>query len=164
VIKLPAALSPVIVGIGFVLAFGGPPFFLGGTFLIILLCYIVLFIPQATTATDAAVAQIDRQLREAAQVAGARAGRIFLRINLPLLLPGLIGSWGLLFVWMVGELNASVMLAGTQMPVVGFQILQAFQHGGFAQLASLSVALTFVNIVALTLAGLAGKLGSLRAN
>ncbi len=164
VIKLPAALSPVIIGIGFLLAFSGPPFSLGGTSLILLLCYIVLFIPQATTATDAAVAQIDRQLREAAQVAGARPSRVFLKINLPLLLPGLIASWGLLFVWMVGELNASVMLAGAHNPVVGFQILQAFQHGGFAQLASLSVALTFVNVAALTLAGIAGKLGGLRTH
>ena len=74
-----------------------------------------------------------------------------------MLFRSLVAGWGLLFVWMVGELNASVMLAGTRTSVVGFQILQVFQNGGFGTLASLSLALTVVDIVVLALVGLASR-------
>lgn len=149
VIKLPSALSAIVIGLGFVLAFAGPPFSLGNTFAILLLCYVVLFLPQATISADAAAAQIDRQLTEASWVAGAGGGRTFLRISLPLMVPGLIAGWGLLFVWMTGELNASIMLSGTRVPVIGFQILQIFQTGGFPVLASLALILVAINIVVL---------------
>ncbi|MCU1413582.1 MAG: hypothetical protein JWN80_922 [Microbacteriaceae bacterium] len=152
VIKLPAALSAIVIGLGFVLAFAGPPFNLGNTLVILLLCYLVLFLPQATIAADAAAAQVDRQLSEASWVSGAGNARTFARINIPLMIPGLVAGWGLLFVWMTGELNASVMLAGTQTPVVGYYILQTFQFGGFATLASLALGLTVLNIVVLSIA------------
>lgn len=149
VIKLPSALSAIVIGLGFVLALSGPPFSLGNTFAILLICYVVLFLPQATISADAAAAQIDRQLTEASWVAGAGGGRTFLRISLPLMIPGLIAGWGLLFVWMTGELNASIMLSGTRVPVIGFQILQIFQTGGFPVLASLALILAAINIVVL---------------
>lgn len=154
IIKLPSALSAIVLGLGFVLAFAGQPFQLGNTFAILLLCYIILFLPQATVSADAAAAQVDRQLSEASAVAGANRGRTFLRVDLPLMVPGLVAGWGLLFVWMTGELNASIMLAGTRVPVVGFQILQIFQNGGFAALASLALILTVVNIAVLSAAHL----------
>lgn len=154
IIKLPSALSAIVIGLGFVLAFAGPPFNMGNTFGILLLCYLVLFLPQATISADAAAAQIDRQLSEASRVAGAGGGRTFLAVSVPLMLPGLIGAWGLLFVWMTGELNASIMLSGTKVPVLGFQILQIFQTGGFPVLASLSLLLTLINIAVLSVAHL----------
>ncbi len=152
IIKLPSALSAIVIGLGFVLAFAGPPFNLGNTFWILLLCYLVLFLPQATVSADAAAAQVDRQLSEASWVAGAGGGRTFVQISLPLMIPGLIAGWGLLFVWMTGELNASIMLSGTRVPVVGFQILQIFQTGGFPVLASLALVITLINVVVLSAA------------
>lgn len=149
-IKLPSALSAIVVGLGFVLAFSGPPFMLGNTFAILLLCYLVLFLPQATISADAAAAQVDKQLAEASWVAGGGGARTFLLISLPLMVPGLIAGWSLLFVWMTGELNASIMLSGTRVPVIGFQILQIFQTGGFPVLASLALMLTIINIVVLS--------------
>jgi iron(III) transport system permease protein len=151
-IKLPSALSAIVIGLGFVLAFAGPPFQLGNTFAILLLCYLVLFLPQATISADAAAAQIDRQLSEASWVAGAGGWTTFIRVNLPLMVPGLIAGWGLLFVWMTGELNASIMLSGTRVPVVGYQILQVFQTGGYPTLASLALILTAINVVVLSAA------------
>ncbi|WP_210490288.1 ABC transporter permease [Microvirga antarctica] len=152
IIKLPSALSAIVIGLGFVLAFAGPPFQLGNTYAILLLCYVVLFLPQATISADAAAAQVDKQLSEASWVSGARGGMTFLRISLPLMVPGLIAGWGLLFVWMTGELNASIMVSGTRVPVIGFQILQIFQTGGFAVLASLALILTAINVVVLSAA------------
>lgn len=156
-VKAPAPIPSIIVAVGFVLALSGPPFNLNGTFLILLLAYLVLYMPQASIAADAAAAQVGIGLTEAAHVSGAGGGRTFLRINLPLMLPGLVAGWALLFVWMLGELNASAILAGSNNRVVGFQLLDTFVHGSYARLASLAIVLTAVNMIAVLLVMIVGK-------
>jgi iron(III) transport system permease protein len=147
VIKLPAAISSMVVAVGFILAFSGPPFNLNGTLLILLLAYVVIYLPQASVAADAASSQIGRELHEASRVSGAGTGRTFRRVSLPLMMPGLAAGWALLFVRMVGDLTASAMLAGNANPVVGFRILDIFQNGSYALLAALATVLTGINLL-----------------
>jgi iron(III) transport system permease protein len=145
VIKLPAAISAMVLAVGFILAFSGPPFNLNGTFLILLLAYVVIYLPQASVAADAASSQIGRELDEASHVSGAGTRRTLWRVSLPLMLPGLAAGWALLFVRMVGDLTASAMLAGNANPVVGFRILDIFQNGSYALLAALATVLTAIS-------------------
>jgi iron(III) transport system permease protein len=146
-IKFPAMLSHLVIAVGFVLAFGGLPFNLGGTALIMVLAYLALYIPQASVTSDAAVAQIGKELPEASRVAGASEGRTIARIYLPLMAPALVVGWSMLFVRMIGDLTASSILAGTRNNVVGFRILEIYQNGSYAALASLSTALTVLSAV-----------------
>ena len=53
-VKLPAAISSIVIAVGFLLAFSGPPFNLNGSLLILLLAYLVLYMPQGSVAADAA--------------------------------------------------------------------------------------------------------------
>lgn len=143
-IKVPASISTIILAVGFILAFSGPPFNLNGTYLILLLAYIAHYMPQGSVAADAAAAQVGRELVEASQIAGAASGRTFLRINLPLMMGGLVAGWALLFVRIIGDLTASAILAGTTNPVVGFRILEVFDGASYAALAALSTTLTAI--------------------
>lgn len=145
VTKLPGAVSHLVIGIAFVVAFSGPPFNLYGTTAILLLAYIVLYIPQATLSANAAMHQVSRQLTEAALMAGASQGITFLRITLPLMLHSLVAGWTLLFVLMSGDITASAMLAGNRNPVVGFVILDLWGGGSFPQLAALGVVMTVLS-------------------
>ncbi|GAA4431117.1 iron ABC transporter permease [Georgenia halophila] len=146
-VKLPSTLANVVIAVGFVLAFAGPPIDLGGTILILFLAYLALYLPNGIVATDSAVAQIGRELPEASALSGAGELRTFLRIYLPLMLPGMIVGWALLFVRMVGDLTASAILAGTTNPVVGRQILETYQNGSFSLLAALATVLTVISTV-----------------
>lgn len=143
-IKMPASISNIVLAVGFLLAFAPPPFNLRGTFLILLLGYIALYLPQGSVAADTAAGQVDDQLSEASLVSGARKGRTFWRIQLPLMVPGLIAGWALLFARMTGDLTASAILSGTRNPVVGFRILDVYQNGSYAEVASLSTVLVVV--------------------
>jgi iron(III) transport system permease protein len=153
-IKLPASISTIVLAVGFVLAFNGPPFNLNGTFAILLFAYLALYLPQGAVAADAAAAQVGRELTEASGISGARSTRTLLRVSLPLMMGGLAAGWALLFVRIIGDLTASAILAGTNNPVVGFRILEVYQGGSFATLAALSTVLTVVSaaIVVLLLA------------
>jgi iron(III) transport system permease protein len=143
-IKLPASISNIVLAVGVLLAFAGPPFNLRGSLLILLVGYLVLYLPQGSVAADTAAGQVAPELAEASQVAGASAGRTFGRIQLPLMIPGLVAGWALLFVRMTGDLTASALLAGTRNPVVGARILDVYQNGSYAEVAALSTVLVAV--------------------
>ncbi len=146
-IKFPAMLSHLIIAVGVVLAFAGPPFNLGGTAIIMIGAYIALYLPQASITTDTAVAQIGKELPEASRVAGAGEAKTISRIFFPLMAPALIIGWSMLFVRMVGDLTASSILAGTRNNVIGFRILEIYQNGSYAELAAISTFLTLVSAV-----------------
>ena len=142
--KLPAAISNVVIAVGFLLVFSQPPFSLAGTILILLLCYVVVYMPQASIAAGTAVTQIGADLFEASAVAGAGEGRTARRVALPLMLPGLAAGWSLVFVLMAGDLAASALLAGIRNPTVGFVILDIWEAGSFGVLAALSFAMVAI--------------------
>lgn len=144
IIKLPAAVSTIVIAVGFILAFAGPPFNLHGTFLILLLAYLALYMPQGSVAADAAAGQVGDELTEASAVSGATGLRTFRKVSLPIMLPGLVAGWALLFVRMAGDLSASAILSGLSNTVVGFRILEIFRGGSYPLLAALSVVLTVI--------------------
>lgn len=146
-VKFPPTLSHIVIAVGFVLAFSGAPFYLGGTLWILLLAYVSLHMPQATAATDAAAGQIGRELTDASMMSGAGPARTFRRVVLPLMTPGLLAGWALLFVTIAGDISASAILAGTGNEVVGFRILEVFANGDYAMLGSLSILLTLVSVL-----------------
>lgn len=141
-IKFPPTLSHLVIAVGFVLAFSGAPFQLGGTLWILMLAYVSLHMPQATTASDAAAGQVGPELTDASRVSGAGQARTFRRITLPLMAPGLLAGWALLFVTIAGDISASAILAGTGNEVVGFRILEVFANGDYAMLGAISILLT----------------------
>ena len=144
VVKLPAAVSGLILSVGFILAFAGPPFRLSGTLLLLLLAFIATHMPNGSIAADAAAAQVGNDLLEASHVSGGSYFRTFRRISLPIMLPGLVAGWSLLFVRYAGDIQAAALLAGTGNPVVGYRILEIYEHGSFALMAALAMALTLV--------------------
>jgi iron(III) transport system permease protein len=150
-VKFPATISTIVIAVGFTLAFTGPPFNLQGTLWILLLAYLAIYMPQGSVAADAAASQVGDELTDASAICGAGGTRTFLRVSLPIMLPGLVAGWALLFVRMTGDLTASAILAGTGNNVVGFRILEVFEGGSFALLASLALALTVVTSTVLVI-------------
>jgi iron(III) transport system permease protein len=146
-LKLPVIVSHVVLAIGFVLAFAGPPFRLGGTWLILLLAYVAFFMPQGTVTTDALAAQVGRDLSDASKTSGARDVRTFRKIFFPLMLPGIASGWALLFVFILGDLEVSSLLAGPNNPTIGKQTLVYYTEGSYAEVASLALMLSVVTSI-----------------
>jgi iron(III) transport system permease protein len=149
----------VVIAVGFILAYGGPPFLLGGTLTILFIAYLVLAMPEATLTSEAAVGQVGNELSEASHVSGASQARTFVSVYIPLMLPGLAAGWALVFVRVIGDLEASVMLATTGNPVIGYEIYGIFNGGGgFDTLAALAVLVTVISTAVLVLVlGLSGR-------
>ncbi len=155
--KVPSAIPHIVFAVGVLVAFGFAPFFLNGTWLIIFICYLAVYIPQASIAAESAVQQVGNQLVEASRIFGARPGRTFWTVQLPLILPGLAAGWALIFTLVVGELNAAAILAGPRNPVIGYLILALFDNGTYSQLAALGSIIGLVSGVTVSIALILGR-------
>jgi iron(III) transport system permease protein len=148
IVKAPATISALVISIGFLVTFSGPPFMLGGTLLLLLLAYVVIYMPSASIAVDAAVLQVGNDLIEASQISGAVDGRTVRKIILPLVVVGLTAGWSMVFVHIMGDLSASALLAAVGSPVVGYALLDVWESGSFTLLAAyatlICVAITVV--------------------
>ena len=147
VTALPATLPHTVVAVSIVLAFTGGIFKLHGTLTILLLANVLLVVPQAVRSARSALAQVGSDMIEAAQMAGASPFTVFRRVVGPLMLPGLMAGWVMLFVQISGELTASALLSGTANPVVGLVLLDLWENGSFPQLSAIALIMTVLDSV-----------------
>lgn len=152
----PATLPHTVVAVSMILAFTGGWLNLQGTITILLIANLVLIIPQAVRSATSALAQIGSDLIEAAQTTGSTSFKTFRRVILPLMSPGLMAGWVILFVHISGELTASALLAGTNNPVVGSVLLDLWENGSFPQLSAIALIMTVLDatVVLIVLYGL----------
>src|SRR4029079_2986851 len=114
----------------------GQPFNLHDTELILLLAYIVMYLPKAAISAYASLAQVGNDMTEASRVAGAGPFRTVTSIILPLIWPGFVSRFGLVFVIIAAETTGSAILAGINTPVVGFVMIGEWSHGSLTRLAA----------------------------
>jgi iron(III) transport system permease protein len=122
-----------------------------GTLWLLWIAYITVFLPLGVRTIAGVVLQLDKSLEEAAKVTGA--GRLYyLRtITVPLLKPGLIAAWILLFIVSVRELGASILLVGPNSKVISPSIVEAYQVIGREQASTLAIIQLVVLLAAMIL-------------
>jgi iron(III) transport system permease protein len=142
---LPAAASHIVLGLGVVVLFSGPPFNLAGTRWIVLLAYCLIYLPQASVAVQGARTQVGDDLVEASLVAGATARRTAFRVVLPLMIPGLVLAWAIVFILFVGEVTGSSLLQTAARPLIGPLLLNMFSQSNFGVMSALGFAISVLS-------------------
>ncbi len=104
------ALPGVVVALSIVLVINQASPWLAGGLIPLILAYIIRFLPQAVQSLDVAFEQIAPSLEEAGRSLGQTANNVIRQIVLPLAAPGLQASWALLFLSMLKELPATLLL------------------------------------------------------
>ncbi len=127
-----------------------------GTWKILLIAYITRFMPYGMRTISATIVQINRELEEASQVAGASWWQMFRRVTLPLLKPGLIAGWVYIVIVSMRELSVSVLLASPQTQVLATVIFDLRESGNATQLAALSVLFMLLLMALVMIAHLLG--------
>ncbi|MCX5796091.1 MAG: ABC transporter permease subunit [Elusimicrobia bacterium] len=143
------ALSGVVVGLAVLLAFGGAPFWLYGTYLILLVAYVAREAATGLKAAESALRTTPAELDDAARVCGAGGLQLARRIWWPLLRPALAAGAALSFIAAFREVGASSMLYSHGREVLGSLLMVVWQDGRYQDLAALALA-----------GGLAAMLGS----
>jgi iron(III) transport system permease protein len=105
---VPVTVPGIVFGLGFLVALITTPLY--GTLWIIMLAYIVHFLPTGLRNGESLVQSVSRELDESARMSGATWRRAMTRIVLPLVAPGMVSMWLLLFVTYIREVSSSMML------------------------------------------------------
>ncbi len=84
--------------------------FLYGTVLVLILAYLVHFLPAGLQAMESALQQVNPNLEEAARNLGAKGIRTFTQITFPLVRKGFSAAWLLMFLLCMKELPATLLL------------------------------------------------------
>ncbi len=114
-VLVPWALPGTVVAVGIAEAYGQPGSLLGsfvlvGTFWILPVIYFLRFMPLVVRALQASMEQLDPALEQAAETLGAGWWQRFIKVSLPLVLPGAVAGTLLAFVIALGEYVASVLV------------------------------------------------------
>jgi len=120
-VLLPIAIPSSIVGISLICFWNTKSTqFLYGSFWMIIIGYLVRFIPFTTKTLSPFFNQIHPSLKESARVAGASFSKILRKIVIPLMKPGIVISWLVGYIFCLREVGATLILTPP-----GFQTLPA---------------------------------------
>lgn len=158
--KGPAPIANVLLAIAVLLTFAGPPFWLGGTPLLLLIGYFLCYVPYASVSSASAQQQVGQNLLEAAQMSGASPFRTFRAIAMPLSLQGLIAGFILTFVFVIGDVNVSLLLGSAQWPVIGFFMYDYYEFGSLPLVAAFCLIVTAVSLTAVSVLGVLSNRGA----
>lgn len=124
------------------------------TSILLVVAYAVLFFPLALVCVKTSVAQVPASLTDVGRSLGRGPIWVFFRVTLPLLTPGLLAGFCLVFLTAVTELTATLVLApiGVQTLATQFWAFQSeVAYGAAAPYAMVIVALAAVPVTLLAL-------------
>ena len=146
---LPMAFPGIVLAVGLLRAWISPPLVLYGTIWILLVAYIARYLPYGVRSTSATLVQIHPELEESSLSSGANWFQTFWRVTLPLLKPGIVSGWILLFVSFTRELSASVLLYSPGHEVISVAIYDLWAQGDFRPLSALAMIQIAISLVML---------------
>jgi len=144
----PIAIPGIVLGVGLFLSYTRPPFVLYGTLWILFIAYVTIELPAAYQQLQASFQSVHPELEEAGRILGATRLRTLKDITAPLLRSGVIATWCFIFVAVVRELSAAVILFTSETKVLSVLIFDLKESGDLGAIAVLGLAmLIFTTIV-----------------
>jgi len=136
---IPLGLPGIVVAVALIQFWLAMPVALYGTLAILLLAYVGRYLPLGVRAANASLRQIDPSLEESAQILGAKWTTTMREITLPLIRPGLFAGWLLVFVPVIQELSASILLFSSSSITLAVAIYNLYETGYIEPVAALSI-------------------------
>jgi iron(III) transport system permease protein len=156
VVMFPQAVPRLVFAFGLMWAWVVFPIPIYGTLWLLLIAYLTVFLPLGVRTIAGVMLQIDKSLEECAQMCGASWGFRVRTVTIPLLVPGLVAAWLLLFIASVRELGASILLMGPHSKVITPSIVESWfgtsseLTAALALIQTLVVAVAMIVLVAIT--------------
>ena len=147
-LMFPQAVPRLVFAFGMLWAWLAFPIPIYGTLWLLLIAYLTVFLPLGLRTISGVILQVDRTLEESAQMCGATWGHRLRTVTMPLLKPGLVAAWLLLFIASVRELGASILLMGPKAKVITPAIVESW----FSTSSELTAAMALLQTAAVAVA------------
>ena len=140
----PIAIPGIVLGVGLFLSYTRPPFVLYGTLWILLAAFVTIALPSAYQQLQAAFRTIHPELEDASRILGATRLRSLWEITAPLLRTGVIATWCFIFVGVMRELSAAIILFTSETKVISVLIYDLNESGDLGAIAVIGIGMLIV--------------------
>jgi iron(III) transport system permease protein len=140
----PVAVPGIVLGVGLYISYTRPPFVLYGTLWILLIAFLTINLPSAYQQLQAAFATIHPELEDASRILGATRLQSLRQITAPLLRTGVIATWCFIFIGVMRELSAAIVLFTSQTKVLSVLIYDLNESGDLAAISVLGIAMLVI--------------------
>lgn len=139
---MPLIYPGIVLGVAVMEIFLVVPLPIYGTIWIIVIAFMIRYMPYGMRYTYVGMLQIHRELEEAAGVAGATPLEALRRVVVPLLAPAMLSGW--LFVFLLGArvLSLPILLASPESQVVAVAMYDLWVNGQGTELAAFGLVWT----------------------
>jgi len=152
VVMFPQAVPRIVFGLGLLWAWLVIPIPIYGTLWLLGIAYLTVLLPLGLRTLAGVVLQIDKSLEECARVCGASWSQQMRTVTLPLMRPGIVAAWLLIFISAVRELGASIFLMSANSKVIAPAIVNSWLTASTelaSAMALLQTASVFIAVVIL---------------
>jgi iron(III) transport system permease protein len=156
----PIAIPGIVLGVGLFLAYTRGPVVLYGTLWILFFAFLTIEMPAAFQQMRASFRGLHPELEEASRILGASRLGTLRRITAPLLKSGVIAGWCLIFIGVVRELSAAVMLSSSGTKVLSVVIFDLNESGNLGAIAVIGIAMLLVTFVVVGFANWVSGVGA----
>jgi iron(III) transport system permease protein len=148
----PVAIPGIVLGVGLFFTYTRPPFVLYGTLWILLIAFVTLNMPAAYQQLQSAFKAVHPELEDASRILGATRLRALWQITAPLLRTSVIATWCFIFVGVIRELSAAVLLFTSETKVLSVLIYDLNESGDLAAIAVLGLLMLVITFAIVALA------------
>ena len=148
----PLVIPGIVLAVGLFIAYTKPPLVLYGTIWILFVAYLTKEMPIGFSQAESTFKSIHPELEDASRIIGANRLLALKDVTAPLARSGLIAAWSFIFIGVIRELSASILLfapASKVVSVVIFDLKEEGQVGVISVLGILLLAVSFVVILAM---------------
>jgi iron(III) transport system permease protein len=147
---IPFVIPGIVLAIALYASFAPPPIALYGTMTILILAYLIRFLPIAFVSAQAAINGVHTEMEEAVRSLGGTRLTAIRRVVAPLINKSLLASWLLVFIGATRELSAAMFLYIPQTRPMSITLLDLSMENQLELLAALGfmmLAATFVVVL-----------------
>jgi iron(III) transport system permease protein len=140
----PVAIPGIVLGVGLFLSYTRPPLVLYGTLWILLLAFLTIELPAGYQQVQAAFRGLHPELEEASRIFGASRLQSLWQITAPLLRASVVATWCFVFIGVIRELSATIMLTTAKTKVVAVIIYDLNESGDLGAISVLGITLLLI--------------------
>jgi len=156
----PIAIPGIVMGVAIFLSYTRPPLVLYGTLWILLLAFLTIELPAGYQQLQSAFRAIHPELEEAGRILGANRLQSLWHITAPLLRSGVIATWCFIFIGVIRELSAAILLFTANTKVVSTIIYDLNESGDLGAISVLGLTMLVVTFAVIVLANRLPVLGA----
>jgi iron(III) transport system permease protein len=158
----PVAIPGIVLGVALFLTYARPPFVLYGTLWILLIAFVTIALPAAYQQMQSAFRSVHPDLEDASRILGASRLRALKDITAPLLRTSVIATWCFIFVGVIRELSAAIMLFTSETKVISVLIFDLNESGDLGAISVLGILMLVITFTVVTLVNRIPGFGNVR--